>query len=220
MADKIDNLLESANKRLKLANTGIVIFKRGSKLSLRGMLPPKPSSNKVKPSQQTISLGIFANAAGIKIAEKEAQKLGAAIALGEFAWSNYLKSDCAVGSVDYWIGKFKEDYFNKRERNRKTESTWADYQKIFKKLPQGATLDRSTLLKVVLSTKPETRTRQKTCIFLNGLAKFAGLECDLSEYAGHYSSESLELRDIPSDKTLFVRSRPINFISVIFVITH
>ena len=61
--DKLDEQLKKANQQLKQANTGVVIFKRGSKLSLRSMLPDKNGNGS---RQQTISLGIYANAAGIK----------------------------------------------------------------------------------------------------------------------------------------------------------
>jgi hypothetical protein len=166
VADKINQLLEAANLRLKQANTGIIIFRRGSKLSLRGMLPPKPGSQKINANQQTISLGIFANAAGIKMAEKSALKLGAQIAMKEFDWQDYLKFDRAIGSVEYWLEKFEEDYFNKRQRNSKSETTFQDYQKIFSKLPDGENLNQETLLKVVLSTEPDTRTRKKACTYL------------------------------------------------------
>lgn len=204
MTDKITKLLNAANARLKLANAGIRIFKRGSKLSLRGMLPPKPGSSKQKYSQQTISLGFYANAAGIKTAEKQAQKLGATIALGEFDWTNYLSSLSSFGSVEYWINKFEEDYFNKRDRNTKTETTWKDYQKIFKKFPVDAKLDSQTLMELVVSTKPDTRTRQKACTYTKALASFAGIEFDPSEYAGNYSPDSVELRNIPTDKEIML----------------
>lgn len=62
-------------------------------------------------------MGIYANTAGIKQAKLEAQKLGAAIALREFHWGDYLDSNSSVESADYWIGKFEEDYFNKRDRD-------------------------------------------------------------------------------------------------------
>ena len=71
--DKLTKLLEKANSRPKTSNSGIKIFKRGQKLSLKGMLPPK--KGKVKASQQIISLGIYCNAAGIQSAERQAQKL-------------------------------------------------------------------------------------------------------------------------------------------------
>ncbi|MEM9275580.1 MAG: hypothetical protein AAGA80_21845 [Cyanobacteria bacterium P01_F01_bin.143] len=49
--DKIEKMLEAANGRLKSSNAGIIIFRRGKKLSLRGMLPPKPNSKQNKSSQ-------------------------------------------------------------------------------------------------------------------------------------------------------------------------
>ena len=77
-------------KDLKKSNAGIAIYKRGQKLSLRGMLPPKPGKN--QPSQQTISLGIYCNGAGIKQAEKQAQKLSSELLLKDFHWDNWLIS--------------------------------------------------------------------------------------------------------------------------------
>ncbi len=74
MNGKLEQLLNKANSQLKQGNIGITIFKRGNKLSLRGMMPPKPGSKSNKLSQQTISLGIYANAVGIKTAKIEAQK--------------------------------------------------------------------------------------------------------------------------------------------------
>lgn len=203
MTDKLDKLLIAANSRLKLSRTGITIFRRGNKLSLRGMLPPKPGSGKDKPSQQTIALGYYANAAGIKVAESEALKLSSAIALREFNWSNYLNNDNTnFGTVEHWIAKFEKDYFNRRERNSKSETTFKDYQRIFKKFDMGAPLNTDTLMDVVLSTKPDTRTRQKACVYLKALAEFAGIDFDPSKFAGNYSADSVELRNIPTDQEI------------------
>lgn len=206
MTDKLDKLLIAANSRLKLSRTGITIFRRGNKLSLRGMLPPKPGSGKDKPSQQTIALGYYANAAGIKVAESEALKLSSAIALREFDWSNYLKNtgygNTRFNTVEHWVAKFEKDYFNRRERNSKSESTFKDYQKIFKKFDKGAPLNTDTLMAVVLSTSPDTRTRKKACIYLKALAEFADIDFDPSRFAGNYSADSVELRNIPTDKEI------------------
>ena len=194
---KLDNLLSAANSRLKAGNTGIVIFKRGSKLSLRGMMPPKPGKHGA--SQQTISLGIFFNATGIKVAEKEALKLSGLIALNQFDWNDYLDSNKPVGTAGYWISKFEEDYFNKRERNSKTETTWKDYRKIFNKFDPDESLNRDTLMKVVLLTKPDSRNRKRACTYTKALARFAEIDFDPSEYKGTYTAESVDIRDIPTD---------------------
>ncbi len=78
------DLLQLANQRLKSSNAGIALELRGSKLSLRGVFPPKNGQG--KPFQQRISLGYYGNPAGIKIAEKEAQKLASLLALNQFFW--------------------------------------------------------------------------------------------------------------------------------------
>ncbi|MEM7756538.1 MAG: hypothetical protein AAF298_00200 [Cyanobacteria bacterium P01_A01_bin.40] len=193
---KLDNLLTAANARLKAGNTGIVIFQRGSKLSLRGMIPAKNGNGK---SQQTISLGIYFNAAGIKVAEKEALKLSGLIALSQFSWSDYQKNNLPVGTSSYWISKFEEDYFNKRERNSKTETTWKDYRKIFNKFNSDEQLTIDSLMQVVLSTAPDSRNRKRACTYTKALARFAGIDFDPKKYRGNYNADSVDIRDIPSD---------------------
>ena len=197
MTDKLDKLLVDANSRLKAAKTGITIISRGAKLSLRGMLPPKQGKTKI--SQQTIALGLFANAAGIKRAESEAIKLSARVALKEFNWDDYLKPTSQTDTVGYWLRLFEEDYFSKRQRNKKTETTWSDYQKIFKKLPTEEKLTEKVLLEAVLTTNPDTRTRKKACTYLAALSKLAGISIDLSAYSGNYSPSAINPRDLPTD---------------------
>jgi hypothetical protein len=73
------------------------LFKRGNKLSLRGMLPAKPTSKSGAPSiQQTIALDLYANAAGVKVAESEALKVSGLIALKQFDWGDYRDTPVAV----------------------------------------------------------------------------------------------------------------------------
>ena len=196
---KIDDLLCVANGRLKAGNVGLIIFKRGNKLSLRGMLPAKPGSGKTGFQQQTISLGLYANAAGIKIAEKEALKLSGLIALNQFDWADYTNSKKAIGSIGYWLLKFEGDYFNKRQRNEKSETTWRDYKKIFNKLDPEEKLTKDSLMAAILSTQPDSRTRKRACTYLKKLALFAGLDFDPSDYKGNYSADSVDIRNIPSD---------------------
>lgn len=196
--DKITDLLHAANNRLKAGNTGIVIFKRGSKLSIRGMMPAKPGSGSSGMNQQTISLGLYANAAGIKTAENEARKLSGLIALNQFDWAEYI-SDKTVGSAGYWIEKFEQDYFNKRERNSKTETTYKDYCKIFNKFDKSTKLTKESLLNVVLQTLPDSRNRKRACTYTKKLAAFAGIDFDPKDYKGSYSADSVDTRNIPTD---------------------
>ena len=198
--DKTEKLLQQANHRFKQSNAGIVIFKRGQKLSLRGMLPPKPG--KQEASQQTVSLGIYCNPAGIKNAEKQAQKLASEIALKEFNWDSWRDRDRSIESVGYWIDKFEADYFNRKERNDRTLTTWdSEYAAMFKRLPGHEKLSKEILLSLVFDTQPDSRQRQRACMVAQALAKFAGLDLDLSSYKGSYDSTKA-IRNIPSDQQI------------------
>ena len=200
---KIDDLLSVANNRLKTGNVGLKIFKRGSKLSLRGMMPAKPASGKTGLVQQTLSLNLYANAAGIKIAEAEALKVSGLIALKEFEWENYISNKGqAINSAGFWIDKFEEDYFSKRERNPKTETTWKDYCKVFNKFDKEKKLTTESLLAVVKNCPPDTRSRVRACTYTKKLAAFAGIDFDPIEYRGNYSADSVDIRDIPSDRDI------------------
>ena len=194
--------MADANNRLKNSNSGITIFRRGQKLSLRGMLPPKFDKN--KPSQQTISLGIYFNPAGIKSAEKQAQKLSSELALKEFNWDNWQLSHKyqSLESVGYWIAKFEEDYFNRRERNSRSETTWdSEYKAMFRRLPEEEKLSERVLLDLVFSTLPDSRQRKRACMVAQALANFAQINVDLSPYKGKYNSRNSP-KDIPSDRQI------------------
>ena len=200
--EKINKLLSAANTRLKNSNAGITIFKRGQKLSLRGMLPPKSGKN--KPSQQTISLGIYCNPAGIKSAEKQAQKLASELSLREFSWDNWLINNKheSIESVGYWIDKFEEDYFNRKKRNDRTLTTWnSEYKAMFSRLPSSEKLSDKLLLDLIFTTEPDSRQRKRACMVAQALAKFADLNVNFSAYRGNYNSRNSP-KDIPSDKQI------------------
>lgn len=183
--DKIDKQLNAANNRLKQSNAGIKIFKRGQKLSLRGMLPKKKGHGK---SQQIISLGIYCNGAGIGRAEKQAQKLASQLALNEFAWNDWIDKEKSIGTVGYWIKEFESDYFNRKEKNERSLTTWnTEYKEMFNLLNISDNLTEPILTDLVLTTDPDTRQRKRAVLAANSLAKFAKLDCDFNRYKGNYS---------------------------------
>ena len=200
--EKIARLLDAANLRLKQSNAGIIIFRRGQKLSLRGILPPKPGRE--KSSQQTISLGIYCNAAGISVAEKQAQKLTAQLALKEFDWHDWQSNDhIKTGTVGHWVNEFEIDYFNVRDKNDRTLTTWdKDYRGVFNQLNKDEHLSEQALIDLIISTKPDTRQRKRTVVAANSLAKFAKLDVDFSRYKGNYSHLNDKDRKLPSDRDI------------------
>ena len=204
--DKLDQLLGKANDRLKKFNAGVLIYKRGKKLSLRGTLPPKPGSGREKPYQQYLSLGFYCNAAGIKQAEEKAKLLSSQLALEKFDWQDWLNSDCGIAleSVAYWFEKFEQDYFNRRQRTPQSETTWkVEYDSMFRRLPKNEKLSDRVLLDLIFSTKPDTRIRIRAVMVAQALARFAGLNLDYSKYKGNYSHlNRAEDRKLPSDKEI------------------
>lgn len=203
MPIEIDGKIAQANGRLKTANVRVKIQRQGDKLWLRGTFPPKPNSQFENSRQQKFALGLQANPLGIKLAEAEARKVGALLDCKEFSWSPYLKD--AVNSVTCgeWIVKFEKDYFAKRDRNPKTETTWRkSYLEVLKRLPVDEILSVEVLKNLVLTTQPDTRSRQNYAMVCNAIAKFANLATDFSLYSGNYSPRKATPRDLPTDEAI------------------
>jgi integrase len=200
----IDQRLREANGRLKANCFGVSIEKVGNKLFLRATLPPKPKSLEIKPYQQRISIS-SANVKGVSLAESEAKKLSVKLESREFDWANYINLEefKQPQSIGEWVKSFERDYFERRERTFKTETTWkVEYHTVFKMLPFSESLESETLRQVILATKPDTRTRKRFCMTLGLLAKFADIEFDPSNYSGNYSPKSRKPRDLPKDKLI------------------
>ena len=192
------------NAELKSAKVGVTVLQRGDRLCLRGTFPPKPESTRTEPHQQNIPLGIYANPAGFQRAKTEALNAGAALASKSFKWSDWGVADKdAPQPISFWLERFEEDYFLKRSRTPKSESTFEDYKSIWKTFRDvSLPLSEETIFDALFSTEPDTRKREKSCIYLKALAKLAGLEVELDAYKGSYSSEPINERDLPSDELI------------------
>lgn len=196
----MDSELEKANARLKAAHIGIAIVKRGSKLSLVGTLPCKDGSLK---KQQRIALDVYANPAGIKRAFEEAKKVSAALALKEFDWSLYGGGSTKAKTVGDWLEQFERDYFTRRARTPKSETTWkTDYISFFNRLPIDIKLTASLLMDAIALSPPDTKSRKRYCVAASALARFAKIEFDARAYVGNYSVRRLKPRTLPTDEQI------------------
>jgi hypothetical protein len=82
-------------------------------------------------------LSIYANPAGIK----------------EFTWEPYLSRQSKPTTTGDWISQFEQDYFTRRGRTPKAQTTWeTDYLAVFKRLPAHACLISDLLEQVVRAT--------------------------------------------------------------------
>lgn len=196
----IEQRIKEANGRLKHNNFGISIELIGGKLWLRGILPPKPNSKKAIHHQQRIKIAA-ANSSGLKLAESEAKKLSLRLNSQIFSWADYMDIQKSPALICDWLSRFEEDYFNRRQRNFKSESTWRkDYLEVFNRLPSAQLLTVDVLQELILTTEPDTRTRKRYCMVLGVLARFAKLEdFNFKNYSGSYTPKSRKFRDLPPD---------------------
>ena len=198
----IEGKISQANGRLKSAKVGVTIEQRGSMLVLRATLPPKPESSKSKPYQQRLALGIHANPAGLRQAEKEARKVGALLDCGEFNWAEYSQPVIlATPIIGDEIRKIERQFF----ADGGTLTTWnCNYLQPFKKLDTEKPLEVEYLAAVVEKTAPDSMTRRRCVLAFNKLLRNAGIESDLSRLAGKYSPKRVSPRDLPSDELISI----------------
>ncbi|MBH8577443.1 site-specific integrase [Nostocaceae cyanobacterium CENA369] len=199
----IEQRIKEANGRLRSNNYGVSIELVGGRLYLRATLPPKLKSIKTDWHQQRISIAP-ANTEGVKVAEKEAKILRIRLDTKTFDWADYAQFAVnAVPTIGRWIEDFEKDYFQRRAKNFKSESTWkVEYASVFKILDSNSQLTADILKTAILSTAPDTRTRKRFCLTLGALAKFSGIDFDPSPYSGSYSPKSRKARDLPTDKLI------------------
>lgn len=195
-----DGRLKQTNGRLKSANVGVSVEVRGKHLYLRSTFPPKPGSDSDKAYQQRLALGFHANPTGLKLAEQEARKVGALLDCGEFDWGHYVKNNVQAHSVSDWMQRFEADYFDRRERNPKSQTTWdKDYADVYQRLPGNEPLTVQVMLDAIATTEPDTRTRKRFVMALAKLAEFAGMEANFKHLKGKYSPQKVNPRNLPSD---------------------
>lgn len=201
---EISDRLSEANARLKAANVNVSIEMDGGKLRLRATLPPRQGDGKSK--QQRIPLNVTATQDGLKQAESEAHVVRRSLNMGCFNWGTYIKAELpkeTPKSIGDWIEAFEIDYFQRRDRNQQSQTTWyGDYFQVFKRLPQTKPLSTDDLRRLILTTKPDTKTRKRYCMVLKALAKFAKLDFDPRSLSGKYSPTQTQQRDIPEDVTI------------------
>lgn len=193
---------EAVSQRLKEGKVKASIVQRGGMLWLQTTLPPKPGSERPRPYQQKISLGVPANEDGFRRAEQEARLLGSLLASGKFDWNAYIRAERLPENkpARVWIEEFKLHYM---QTHALKESTWKNqWDKVFKRLSPDQPLYAETLVSLVHQTDRNTRNRAETCRKFQQLADFAGLKVDLLQYKGSYGAAKVQGRDIPSDETI------------------
>ncbi|NET32306.1 MAG: site-specific integrase [Cyanothece sp. SIO1E1] len=219
MSDRqtIDNRIAQVNQRLKAARLGLQIERRGEKLNLRGTLPPRPGSHRLRPHQQRISIGLPATNAGLKQIEQEAKIIAAQLIQNTFNWRHYLNSPMGGRlhqiSLSEQIQAFEQFFFTQPQRLGKlaaAKTTWETaYAPYLRKLATMAqsrpNLSLPEVIYATIQSIPDTsRARQVGCTAFTALAEFLNLELprDLKTLWGSYNASRTQTRDLPSDQQI------------------
>lgn len=213
----IDSKINQLNHRLKGAQLGLIIERRGQKLSLRGTLPPRPESHRLRPHQQRLTLNLPANSTGLKQAEQQAKIIAAQLIQNNFDWHDYLP--VAGGgrlhqmNLPEKLHAFEQHFLTQPHQTGKAssrKSTWSmAYAPYLKKLEAIAQSRPNLSLSeaiyaTVQTTAANSRSRQVCCTALSALAEFLHLELPtpLKAFWGTYSPSYTQSRNLPSDQAI------------------
>ena len=213
----IDQQIAEINRRLKAARLGLKVEQRGSKLGLRGKLPPRPDSPKLESYQQRIPLGLPADAAGVKQIEKTVKVVAAQLITDTFDWYDYIsvtaKLKRAEAGLAEQIAAFETHFFQQaegRSRPSSVRTTWQKaYMPYFRRLQEMAEQQpglslAEAIYATVQSTQANSRSRQVCCTALAALAEFlhVSLPTPLKSFWGNYGNSKTQVRSLPSDKEI------------------
>lgn len=213
----IDRQILQTNQRLKAARLGLQIERRGQKLSLRGTLPPRPGSHRLRNYQQRISLDVPATPAGLKQAEQEAKIIAAQLIQNTFDWQVYLPiiGGGRLNQMDLSekLAAFEANFFEQAAQKNSTASARTTWEKAYcpyiQKLEAIAQASprlslSEAIYAAIHATRPNSRSRQVCCTALGALADFLHVELpiDLKTLWGNYSPNHTQLRHLPSDQEI------------------
>jgi integrase len=211
----IDARIGQVNQRLKTARLGLHIERRGEKLCLRGTLPPRPGSPRLRPYQQRITLNLPATPTGLKQAEQEAKVVAAQLIQDTFNWRDYLP--LAGGkrlqqmNLTEKLAAFEQTFRSKPKQSpASTKTTWDKaYAPYLRKLEAIALAHPNLSLAeaiytTIQQTKPDSRSRQICCTALDAFAKFLEVELPtaLKSLTGRYSASQTQIRQLPADEEI------------------
>jgi integrase len=193
--EKVDRAIEKANQGLNR----VKIERRGRKLALRGSLPKKPGEGRGN-KQRYITLGVFANPEGVKVALARGQRLESDLNMERFRWSDWERGggDQAGKTAADWGKEFGAI----KAATIKASSYQSNYEEPLTSLPDKP-LTEELLVAHILSRSPANSwNRKNDCMVFRQLAKFAGIEVDFSTIRGKYKPQAVTADSVPSDEEI------------------
>ncbi|MEO1148888.1 MAG: site-specific integrase [Cyanobacteria bacterium J06638_22] len=219
--ESIDQRIAQSNQRLRAAQLGLTIERRGTKLGVRGTLPPRPGSHRLNPHQQRIPLNLPLSPKGLKQAEQTVKIIAADLLQSSFDWSKYLPvpggGRLYQMDLEEKLTAFEQHFLQSGLNNglepghvASVKTTWEKaYAPYLRKL-RAIAQDRpnlslsETIYLTVQQTRANSRSRQICCTAMKALAEFLGVELpvDLKQYWGNYGTARTQIRNLPSDEVI------------------
>ncbi len=203
----------------KLASKGIKlrIEKRGKYLNIRGPLPDKeyPTLSKV----QRISLKLPLNIDGLEEAQKAIELIVFQLKKSQFYWSHWIKEKTNSSTqanklrIENVIGNFKINFFSDTSRSKSPAGMISNWQSAYKPYlnrlievsnKSNLGLGEELLLKILLSYKENSRSRQQCGIALSALARHVDLALpeNWKKLQSGYGMHESNFRKLPSDEEI------------------
>ncbi|MEB3173111.1 MAG: site-specific integrase [Cyanobacteriota bacterium] len=201
-------MLAAAGIRLRLEQ-------RGRRLNLRGPLPCRDAPQRQR--LQRLSLGLSADADGLKQAHRQLLQVHQQLEQQTFCWHDWSAcsragggQDTGADAVEMQLSGFEEAFFNDPRRRRQPagcRTTWTSaylpYLRRLRRMAAGRNtpLTAALLLEVLESYEISSRSRQQCTTALGALARHCGLSLpdDWSERGSGYGLHRAQFRQLPSD---------------------
>ncbi len=217
----LDAELQSGNAQLAAAGVALRLERRGQRLGLRGPLPCRRGSGRFR--VQRLSLGLPADAEGLRQARRELRRVQQELQQQRFTWPTAPAAGrpatnpsaggigvtrAAATALDAALVRFERQFFEDPRRRRNpagTRTTWtAAYLPYVRRLAAraaGARLDGELLLQVLESYPAASRSRQQCGTALAALAEVVAIDlpADWSARAGGYGLHRAQFRQLPRD---------------------
>ncbi len=205
------------NQELQSKGINLRIEKRGKVLNIRGSLPDKKSHDHFK--VQRISLKIPYNIDGLEEAKKAVELIDFQLKKNQFSWINWIKKKDISSNranrilVSKELESFKKKFFADTSKSKSSAgmiSTWQSAYKPYLNRLIGVSnktdhkLNEELLVKILLSYKEKSRSRQQCGIALSALARHLRLELpeNWKQLQSGYGIYESKFRKLPNDEEI------------------
>ncbi|MBM5803522.1 MAG: site-specific integrase [Cyanobacteria bacterium K_DeepCast_35m_m2_155] len=213
--DALSRQLVQSNAMLAAAGIRLRLERRGRTLNLRGPLPRRDAPDELR--VQRLSLGLAADADGLKEAHRRLLQVHGQLEQQRFNWQDWSErpssSNSSALGLEQQLSSFEAAFFSDPRRQRQpagSRTTWSSaylpYLRRLQRLAAGRQggLDVPLLLAVLDSYELASRSRQQCTTALGALARHCGLTLpdDWSERGSGYGLHRAQFRQLPSDSEI------------------